>query len=205
MIVSGCALAIAPSSVPTSPSFASARIVSDSNLVPVLSFGATSSSIACITAGIPAMVITFPVQKPGAPDTLFATSLAPPGLREPFLDDRYRFRMKFQRHAECFRHAIGRDVVMSRSYAARGEDIGVFGTEPVERVHDCRGVVGNHPHFSQVDPDGREIIGDIADIPVLGAARQDFVADHQHGSGDDVGLGAHPNFPKADAKTSGGL
>ena len=46
MIASGCALAIAPSSVPTSPSLASARIVSDNNLVPVLSFGATSSSIA---------------------------------------------------------------------------------------------------------------------------------------------------------------
>ena len=81
MIVSGCALAMAPSSVPTSPSLASARMVSEMSLVPVLSFGATSSSIDCITVGMPAMVMTLPIQKPGAPDTLLTTSAAPCGMR----------------------------------------------------------------------------------------------------------------------------
>ena len=55
--------------------------MTDNSLVPVFSFGATSSSMACITAGMPAMVMTLPIQKPGAPDTLFATSAAPRGMR----------------------------------------------------------------------------------------------------------------------------
>ena len=81
MMVSGLALAMAPSSVPTSPSLASARMVSDSSLAPVFSFGATSSSIACMIEGTPAITITLPIQKPGAPDTLFFTSAAPCGMR----------------------------------------------------------------------------------------------------------------------------
>ena len=81
MMVSGLALAMAPSSVPTSPSLASARIVSDRSLAPVFSFGATSSTIACMIDGTPAMTITFSIQKPGAPETLFFTSAAPCGMR----------------------------------------------------------------------------------------------------------------------------
>jgi len=62
-------LAISPSAVPTSPSRASARRVSDSIRVPVASFGATVSSMACMIVGAPAITITLPIQRPGAPET----------------------------------------------------------------------------------------------------------------------------------------
>ncbi len=81
MLVPGCALATSPSSVPMSPSRASARTVSESIFAPVLSFGATSSSIACMIAGTPAITITLPIQKPGAAEILLVTSSAPAGTR----------------------------------------------------------------------------------------------------------------------------
>jgi hypothetical protein len=48
---------------------------------PILSLGATSSSIACIIEGTPAITITLPIQKPGAPDTLLRMRSAPLGMR----------------------------------------------------------------------------------------------------------------------------
>ena len=54
-------------------------MVSDSIFTPVLSFGATSSSIACMIDGTPAITMTLPIQKPGAPDTLLSTRSAPCG------------------------------------------------------------------------------------------------------------------------------
>jgi hypothetical protein len=36
---------------------------------PILSLGATSSNIACMIEGTPAITITLLIQKPGAPDT----------------------------------------------------------------------------------------------------------------------------------------
>src|SRR6516162_8754672 len=41
---------------------------------------ATSSSIACMIEGTPAITITLPIQKPGAPDTLLRMSSAPLGM-----------------------------------------------------------------------------------------------------------------------------
>src|SRR6266496_3076542 len=49
--------------------------------LPMLSLGATSSSIACMIEGTPAITITLPIQKPGAPDTLLSMSSAPLGMR----------------------------------------------------------------------------------------------------------------------------
>jgi len=43
--------------------------------------GATSSSIACMIEGTPAIAITLPIQKPGAPDTLLRMRSAPMGMR----------------------------------------------------------------------------------------------------------------------------
>src|SRR5262249_50636832 len=48
---------------------------------PILSLGATSSSIACMIEGTPAITITLPIQKPGAPDTLLRIRSAPLGRR----------------------------------------------------------------------------------------------------------------------------
>jgi hypothetical protein len=60
-----------------SPSRASARTISENMRTLVLSLGATSSSIACMIEGTPAITITLPIQKPGAPDTLLRTRSAP--------------------------------------------------------------------------------------------------------------------------------
>ena len=59
----------------------SARTVSESMRTPVLSLGATSSSIACMIDGTPAITITLSIQKPGAPDTLLWMRSAPLGIR----------------------------------------------------------------------------------------------------------------------------
>ena len=48
---------------------------------PILSLGATSSSIACMIEGTPAITITLPIQKPGAPDTLLRMRSAHLGMR----------------------------------------------------------------------------------------------------------------------------
>ena len=67
--------------MPMSPSRAFARTVSESMRTPILSLGATSSSIACMIEGTPAITITLPIQKPGAPDTLLTIRSAPLGRR----------------------------------------------------------------------------------------------------------------------------
>ena len=46
-------------------------------------------------------------------------------------------------------------------------------------------VVGDHAHFPQLDAEIGAEIGDGADIHVLGAAGQDFVADDDEAGGDD--------------------
>ena len=157
-------------------------------------------------AGTPAIMMTLPIQKPGAPDTLFATSVAPRGMRamrmrasfssppilaSALLHDAHRLRVEVDRHAERLGDAIGGDVVVGRADAAGGEDIGVGRAQRVERGDDRGLVVGDHPHFLEVDADRGEVFGDVADVLVLGPAGQDFVADHQDGGGDDLGLGAH--------------
>jgi hypothetical protein len=45
-----------------------ARTVPESMRTPVLSLGATSSSIACMIEGTPAITMTLAIQKPSAPD-----------------------------------------------------------------------------------------------------------------------------------------
>ena len=49
--------------------------------VPVSIDLAAESSIACITAGTPAMTMTLPMRKPGGGETGLSTSSAPTGMR----------------------------------------------------------------------------------------------------------------------------
>ena len=64
-----------------SPSRTSPLMVSDSIFTPVCSIGVAASSIACMIDGTPAITITLPMRKPGAPDCLFSTRSAPAGMR----------------------------------------------------------------------------------------------------------------------------
>ena len=58
--------------------------------------------------------------------------------------------------------------------------------EPGGDLDDRGLVVGNHPHFPQVDADAGEIFGDKADVLVLGPAGQDLVTNDQNARCDDL-------------------
>jgi Predicted 3'-5' exonuclease related to the exonuclease domain of PolB len=51
--------------------------------------------------------------------------------------------------------------------------------ERVERIDDRGLLVTDHPHFPEIDTKRGQIFGDIANVLVLGSARQDLAADHQ--------------------------
>src|SRR5439155_16544234 len=86
--------------------------------------------------------------------------------------------------------AVGRAVVVGRANAAGGEHIGVAMPERVQRGDDLDLDVGHHTHLFHVDADVGQILGDIADVLVLGAPGQDLVADDQNGGGNDGAFGA---------------
>jgi hypothetical protein len=97
-------------------------------------------------------------------------------------------RVDVDRDAERLRHTVCSDVVVGRADAAGGEDVGVTMAQCVERGDDLLLDIGNHPDLPHVDADIGQILGDIADVLVLGAPGQDFIADHQNGGGNDLGL-----------------
>ena len=55
----------------------------------------------------------------------------------------------------------------------------------VERGDDLGLVVGHHAHFLEVDAERGQVLGDEADVLVLGAPGQDLVADDQKAGRDD--------------------
>src|SRR5262249_47548336 len=192
----GLALVISLSCTPMSPSRASARTVSENMRTPILSLGATSSSIACMIDGTPAITITLPIQKPGAPDTLLRMRSAPLGMRvirrrasfisapapgrlPPFARVGRTARTPCVRHTDPFPHAFGGDVTVGRSDPASGEDICVAMPERIECVEDRFLLIADHPHFLEIDAEPRQIFRDTADVLVLGAAGQDLATDHQ--------------------------
>ena len=92
-------------------------------------------------------------------------------------------------HAERLGDAVGGDVVMRRADAAGGEEIGVARAHRVQRRDDLRLDVGNDAHLAQVDADAGQVLGDEADVLVLGPPRQDLIADDKQRGGDDFGAG----------------
>ena len=114
--------------------------------------------------------------------------MTPAGLRKPLAQNLDRLRVIIDGDAECLGDGVGGDVVVGRPDPAGGEDIGVARPQRVERGDDFRLFVRNHPHLFEIDADGGEIVGDEADILVLGPAGQDFVADDQKPGRDDPAL-----------------
>src|SRR5262245_19506887 len=144
---------------------------------PILSLGATSSTIACMIEGPPAITITLPIQKPGAPDTLLRMRSAPLGMRV------MRRRASLISAPVVFTHsrrmASARGLVSigtPNAFAtqsgvmspwvgpdpAGGEDIGAATPELVECVDDRSLLIADHPHFLEIDADRRQIFRDIA-------------------------------------------
>ena len=157
-----------------------------------------------MTLGMPAITMTLPIQKPGAAEILLSTSSPPTGTRV------MRMRASFitppvwatracmistargwiiDGDAERLGDAFGGNVVVGRADAAGGEHIGVARAQRIYRGDDLRLFVGDDAHFLEIDADAGEIFGDVADVLVLGAARQDLVADHEDGGGDDPAVG----------------
>jgi hypothetical protein len=121
--------------------------------------------------GTPAITITLPIQKPGAPDTLLRTKSA---------------RIDVDRHTERLGDASGGDVIMGRPDPAGGEDIGAAMPERIQCVDDRSLLVADHPDLLEVDADGGQILRDIADVLVLGAAGQDLATDYQERGRDNL-------------------
>jgi hypothetical protein len=90
-----------------------------------------------------------------------------------------RARIDVDRHPERLGDTVGGDVIMGRSDTASREDTSVAMPERVERIDDRRLLVTDYPHFLEIDTKRGQIFGDIANVLVLGSARQDLVADHQ--------------------------
>src|SRR5438105_768719 len=61
----------------------------------------------------------------------------------------------------------------------------VAGTERVDGGDDLVLDIGYDAHFTQVDADRGQVLGDVADVLVLGPARENLVADHQDRRGHD--------------------
>ena len=81
------------------------------------------------------------------------------------------------------RHRIDRDVVMSWPDPAGGEQIVVRRAQFVHGLRDAANVIGYDPNFGEADSMLVQPQRDLRDIFVLGAARQDLVADHDQSSG----------------------
>ena len=92
------------------------------------------------------MVMTLPIQKPGAMMVALSTSDAPSGTRamrsraslmsapKRLLEALDHVRMVVDRHAERLGDAVGGDVVMGRADAAGGEHIIIAAAQRVQRL-----------------------------------------------------------------------
>src|SRR5262249_33294552 len=97
-----------------------------------------------------------------------------------------RSRIDHDRHAKGLGDGVGGDIVMGRPNAAGGEHIGEARAELVHRRDDLRLEIAYDPHLAQEDANSREIAGDIEDIFVLGAPRQDLFTDDDERGSDGV-------------------
>src|SRR5581483_1909412 len=86
---------------------------------------------------------------------------------------------------ESLGNAVGGDVVVGRTDAPGGEDVGVTAAQRIHGLDDGRFIVGDDADFLQVDADAGQVAGQIADVLVFGASGENFVADDDHGGRDD--------------------
>ncbi len=86
------------------------------------------------------------------------------------------------------RDGINGDVVMRRADAAGREQIVVARPQGVDRLDNCILVIRHHPHFFQTNALDIQPQGNLADVFVLGAAGEDFIADNHKRGGVDAGF-----------------
>ena len=113
--------------------------------------------------GTPAITITLPIQKPGAPRHLVEDEIRAlgnarhvqaglvhlgSGRLHPFVRYGERARIAVNRHTERLRHAVGGDVTVGRPDPGGGDDIGT--PERIECVDDCSLLIADDAHFSEI-------------------------------------------------------
>ena len=108
------------------------------------------------------------------------------GRLHPFVQDGERARIGVDRNTKRLRHAVGGDVTVGRPDTAGGEDIGVAMPERIECIDDRSLLIADHSHFLEIDADRGQILRDIADVLVLGAAGQDLTTNHQERGRDNL-------------------
>ncbi len=104
------------------------------------------------------------------------------------LHDRHRVGMAMQHQVERLGDAAGGDVVVRRTDAAGGEQIGVALAQRIHRGDDVGLDVGDHPHLHEPDAELGQLAGQVRQVGVGGAARQDLVANDHDGSGNGSSL-----------------
>ena len=142
--------------------------------------------------GTPAMTMTLPMRKPGALEIGFAMRSAPAGMRAMRRRASFRSsglwrsssiafgaRIDVDRDAEGRGDAIGGDVVVRRTDAAGGEEIGVGVRRALTAATMRSASSGTMRTSLRSMPTARAVIGDRADVLVLGAPGQDLVADDE--------------------------
>ena len=108
---------------------------------------------------------------------------------------RHRPGVALHGHAERLGQRRRGDVVVGRADAAGGEHVVVGGAQLVDGGGDCRLVVGHHAHLAQPHADVLEPPGDIRNVGVARAPREDLVADDDQRGGDGARHGAlRPRF-----------
>ena len=168
----------------------------------------SASSIRVAMCGTPARMKMLPRRMPGRaghPVLDQLRALGHPGHPQPaFVDAAARGVIIFEygaglgmdddRHAERVGDGVDRDVVMGGADAAGGEQIIVLGPQRVHRRGDPLDHVRHHPHLVQPDALQVQPAGDLGDVPVLGAAGEDLVADDQQARRPDAFFGQGRSF-----------
>ena len=101
-------------------------------------------------------------------------------------EDRARFGMDDDGHAQSLGHGVHGDVVMRRPDTAGGEEIIVTFAQRVHRFHDTRHHIGDDSHFGQANTLHLQPAGDLGNILVMRAPGQDLVPDHEEPGGVDA-------------------
>src|SRR5262249_25809768 len=111
----------------------------------------------------------------------------------------HRFRMVLDGKAEGLADGIGGDVVLRGADAPGGKNRGVAcakrGNPAGNLVLDVRYAA----RFAQIDAETAQEAGNRADIHVLGAAGQNFIADDERGCGYAFATLVHRPYPKANS------
>ncbi len=89
-----------------------------------------------------------------------------------------RLRVQFDLDPERTRHTGRCNIIMGRTYAARGKDIVELCPAFIDRLDDRGFDIGNHPRFCQANAKLVQLLRQIRQILVMGPSRQDFIADN---------------------------